>query len=121
MADGAEKTTADADEEPEFAEEIGRSATRKLHARREEEKRPVWSGLGLMGMVGWSVAVPTVVGVFLGRWLDSRAAGGEVRSWTLVMLAAGLALGCANAWRWVARENAYNRDLRKRNERKPPE
>ena len=53
-------------------------------------------------MVGWSVALPTLLGVGLGHWLDHRYAGS--RSWTLALLVAGLALGCLNAGCWVARE-----------------
>lgn len=96
--------------EKAFADSIGRSATRKITARHEP-RNTVWQGVGLMGMVGWSVAVPTLLGAFFGRWLDSRAAEGGSRSWTLVMLAAGVAVGCVNAWRWVARESARNRDF----------
>lgn len=95
------------DGKPSFAETIGRSVTRKLRARRDA-RHPVWQGLGLMGMVGWTVVVPTLIGVFTGLWLDSEQPGS--RSWTLTMLAAGLALGCVNAWRWVAKENAFNKD-----------
>lgn len=98
------------EEADEFAEKIGRSATRKIRAK-EQAKNPVWQGLGLMGMVGWSVAVPTIAGAFLGQWLDSRDPEGA-RSWTLVLIAAGVALGCINAWRWVAKESAHNRDIR---------
>ncbi len=96
------------DEEAAFTENIGRSVTRKLRAKIQA-KHPVWAGLGLMGMVGWSVAVPTLLGVFVGLWLDSEHPGS--RSWTLTFLAAGLVLGCVNAWRWVAKENAFNRDV----------
>jgi ATP synthase protein I len=113
-AGSARSTRAEsADGAAVFAESIGRSATRRIVAK-EEAKNPVWQGLGLMGMVGWSVAVPTLIGVFVGRWMDSRAGGDEGRSWTLVMLAAGVAVGCFNAWRWVAKENAYNKDIREK-------
>lgn len=96
------------DDEVSFTENIGRSVTRKLRAKRQA-KHPVWAGLGLMGMVGWSVAVPTLIGVFIGQWLDSTR--GDSRSWTLTLLAAGLVLGCVNAWRWVNKENSFNRDI----------
>jgi ATP synthase protein I len=38
----------------------------------------------------------------LGLWLDRRYPGPH--SWTLALLVAGLAIGCWNAWHWVARE-----------------
>ncbi len=77
-------------------------AARKLKAQRRVTQT-VWSGLGMMGMVGWSVAVATLLGAALGLWLDQRYPGG--RSWTLALLALGLTLGCFNAWHWVAKED----------------
>jgi ATP synthase protein I len=84
-----------------FADQIGVKAERKLHARRHSEQG-VWAGLGMMGLIGWSVAVPTVSGALLGLWLDEHHPGKH--AWTLALLMAGLVLGCANAWRWVAKE-----------------
>jgi len=85
----------------EFAENIGSSETRKMKARQNKSKG-VWFGLGMMGMIGWSVAIPTLIGVAIGIWLDINNAGHI--SWTITLLFAGLAVGCANAWYWVERE-----------------
>jgi len=85
-----------------FAEELDRQAERKLKARRDGSPG-VWSGLGMMGLVGWSVVVPTLLGAALGLWLDQRHTGAH--SWTLALLVAGLTLGCLNAWHWVAKED----------------
>jgi len=82
--------------------EVGARAARKLKARRNPTQG-VWFGLGMMGLVGWSVAVPTLLGAALGIWLDNSHPGS--RSWTLALLIAGLCLGCLNAWRWVAKED----------------
>ena len=49
------------------------------------------------------MAVPTVCGVLLGLWLDQRHPGGF--NWTLALLFAGLFIGCANAWHWIARQD----------------
>jgi ATP synthase protein I len=92
--------------EPTFAGEIGVKATRKIKARKSTQG--VWFGLGMMGLVGWSVVVPTLLGAALGIWLDKHHPGGH--SWTLALLVAGLALGCLNAWRWIAREGKAMRD-----------
>lgn len=83
-----------------MATQVGAKAVRKLKARRSTQG--VWFGLGMMGLIGWSVVVPTLLGAALGVWLDQKYPGG--RSWTLALLVAGLALGCINAWLWVARE-----------------
>ena len=93
--------------EPTTADQIGQKAARKLHARKHGTPG-VWLGLGMMGLVGWSVAVPTFLGAALGLWLDKEYPGS--RSWTLALLVAGLMLGCINAWHWVAKEEKAMRD-----------
>jgi ATP synthase protein I len=93
--------------EPTLAEQVGSKASRKLRALRNPAPG-VWFGLGMMGLIGWSVVVPTLLGAALGLWLDGRYPGG--RSWTLALMAAGLTIGCFNAWHWVAREDRAMRD-----------
>ena len=85
-----------------FSQQVGDLAERKLKAQRHVT-RTVWSGLGMMGLVGWSVAMPTLLGAALGLWLDKRHPGGH--SWTLALMAIGLALGCFNAWHWIVKED----------------
>jgi len=85
-----------------FSHKVGAKATRKLKARRNPSAN-VWFGLGMMGLIGWSVAIPTLLGTGLGLWLDKQHPGG--RSWTLALLVAGLVIGCFNAWHWVDKEN----------------
>lgn len=89
------------DDRGDLRDEVGRKAERKLRARREGD-RGVWFGLGMMGLVGWAVAVPTVVGIAVGLWLDRRTAG--TISWTLTGLLLGVVVGCLNAWYWIRRE-----------------
>jgi ATP synthase protein I len=92
--------------EPSFAEEIGAKATRKIKARKSTPG--VWFGLGMMGLVGWSVVVPTLLGAALGIWLDKHHPGKH--PWTLALLVVGLAVGCLNAWYWVAKEEKAMQD-----------
>ena len=92
---------------PTLAEQIGAKAARKLKARRKPGQG-VWFGLGMMGIIGWSVVVPTLLGAALGLWLDKYHSGKHAR--TLALLVAGLALGCLNAWHWVAKEDKAMRD-----------
>ncbi len=92
---------------PGFAEQAGTKAARKLKARRDAAQG-VWFGLGMMGLIGWSVAVPTLLGAALGLWLDERHPG--THSWTLALLVAGLTIGCLNAWHWVAKQDKTMRD-----------
>ena len=104
MSDGPQRTPKKA---PDFAAHIGAKAARKLTARRNATP-DVWFGLGMMGLIGWSVVVPTLLGAAIGLWLDRRHPG--TRSWTLALLMAGLALGCVNAWHWVAKEGQAMRE-----------
>jgi ATP synthase protein I len=92
--------------QPDFAAQVGAKAARKLNARKSTQG--VWFGLGMMGLVGWSVAVPTLLGAALGIWLDKHHPGKH--PWTLALLVAGLALGCLNAWHWVAKEDKAMRE-----------
>jgi ATP synthase protein I len=92
---------------PDFAGQVGAKAARKLKARRDPAPG-VWSGLGMMGLIGWSVVLPTLLGAALGRWLDHHHVGSH--SWTLALLVAGLVLGCFNAWRWIDKEDRAMRE-----------
>jgi ATP synthase protein I len=94
------------DDPTDFARQVAAKAARKLNAQRAGT-RTIWFGLGMTGLIGWSVAMPTLVGALLGMWWDRRHPGPH--SWTLALLVAGLSLGCANAWHWVSRqERAMN-------------
>ena len=92
--------------EPTFAVQVGAKADRKIKARKSTQG--VWFGLGMMGLIGWSVVVPTLLGAALGIWLDKHHPG--THPWTLALLVAGLAIGCLNAWFWVAKEDKAMHD-----------
>ncbi|MEX5728801.1 ATP synthase protein I [Rhodovulum iodosum] len=91
------------DQNGDKAAAIARKAARKEAAEKRGEGRGVWFGLGMFGLVGWAVAVPTLLGIALGVWLDRVAPAGF--SWTLALLLGGVALGCLNAWWWVSKES----------------
>jgi ATP synthase protein I len=91
----------------DFAIRIGNKATRKLKAKRNGTSG-VWFGLGMMGLVGWAIVVPTLLGAAIGVWLDKHFPGDH--SWTLSLLVAGLTLGCFNAWRWIDKETQTLRE-----------
>ncbi len=85
-----------------LSDEIGHRAERKRRSR-EQEKSTAWFGLGMFGLVGWSVAIPSLLGIALGMWLDRHWPG--LPSWTLTFLIIGIALGCLNAWYWIKQES----------------
>jgi ATP synthase protein I len=90
--------------EKQFGERVGHKAERKRRARREKE-RPVWFWLGMFGLVGYAVAIPTIIGVAIGLWLDRTLE--DEASWTLTFLLIGVLLGCLNAWYWVKQESRH--------------
>lgn len=83
-------------------EQVQKKAARRRWARARK-KRTVWFGFGMFGLIGWAVAIPTVLGILLGIWLDRHWPTDQI-SWTLSLLFVGIFLGCINAWRWVSRE-----------------
>ena len=78
-----------------LSEQVAKKEQRKMNARREQG-RSIWYGLGMFGLVGWSIAVPTLIGIALGIWID--------RTWqpmfscTLMCLFVGVVIGCSIAW-----------------------
>ena len=110
MVDEAEERRDVVTPKETLSEQVGVKARRKINARRHAE-RNVWFGLGMMGLVGWTVMIPTLLGAALGRWIDHEHPGRH--SWTLALLVAGLVIGCASAWYWIAKEDqAIGRELR---------
>jgi len=92
-------------EEPEHPERLDK-AVRTTRERREkwkrEGERSLGQNLALIGALGWTIVVPTLAGLFAGRWIDSTFGTGIF--WTLSLLVLGLAIGCAMAWRRIHSE-----------------
>ena len=84
----------------ELSEKVEKKERRKLRARQQD--RSIWYGLGMFGLIGWSIAIPTLIGIAVGIWMD--------RTWqhsfscTLLCLFLGIAVGCSIAWYWIKRE-----------------
>lgn len=89
----------------QFVDDVGKKAVRKAQARHKDRRGSIWFGLGTFGMVGWSVAVPTLIGILLGIWLDQATS--MQFSWRLTLMFVGLGIGCLNAWYWIAKERQH--------------
>jgi ATP synthase protein I len=92
---------------PPLDERVGAQERRKVRARRQATNG-IWLGFATFGLIGWSVAVPTLLGIALGIWLDHYHP--MALSWTLTLLGVGIFLGCLNAWHWVSREHRTLRE-----------
>lgn len=78
--------------------------------QRRQQRHQAWlrdgglsvaSKLGQIGVLGWIIVTPMLIGMFGGRWLDHRFGSGLF--WTAPLLMLGAALGCWSAWRWMMR------------------
>jgi ATP synthase protein I len=80
-------------------------AVRTRRERRErwqrEGERSIGQNLAMIGVLGWTIVTPTLIGIFLGRWIDRTFGSGIF--WTLGLLVAGLTLGCWLAWQRMHR------------------
>lgn len=83
--------------EDQFLEKIQRDSAKKIKAQKEGNE--IMFGLGLFGIVGWSIAIPTIIGIALGTYLDKRFTQGF--SWTITLLFGGVMFGAFNAWHWI--------------------
>ena len=81
-----------------FAEQVARKEALRLRGLRHKDET-VWFGLGMFGIIGWAVAIPSLVGVALGLWIDRTWP--SQYSWALMFLIAGVIVGCINATYWV--------------------
>lgn len=81
---------------------IRRRAARLEKMRKQKSYSPL-QGFGAFGVIGWSVALPTVGGALLGMWLNKVAP--QTFSWTITLILGGLVLGIIFSASWVAEQN----------------
>lgn len=72
---------------------------RQKRDRNRHEDVPVSRRLAQIGVLGWIVVTPMLIGIFAGRWLDRTFETGLF--WTAPLLMIGLGLGCWFAWKWM--------------------
>ena len=73
---------------------------RRRRAISADRELTVPRQLARIGVLGWIVVTPTLLGFFGGRWLDRTLLGGGMQL-SLGLLFLGLVLGCWSAWRWI--------------------
>ena len=87
---------------PERLDEAVRTRRERSARWQREGERSLGRNLAMIGALGWTIVVPTLAGIFLGRWLDRQFESGIF--WTLGLLVLGLAAGCTLAWKRIGRE-----------------
>ena len=79
--------------------------------RRQSERRQQWIRegepsvarfVGQIGVLGWIIVTPILVGLFVGRWLDQKLGTGIF--WSAPLLLVGVAIGCWSAWTWMHKQ-----------------
>lgn len=86
--------------EEKFKKILAQKEKAKIIAK--QKKNTMWLSLGMIGLVGWSIVIPTFIGIAIGIVVDKKFP--SQFSWTLMFLFLGLIIGCINAWYWVAKE-----------------
>jgi ATP synthase protein I len=71
----------------------------RLRRKLREGDPSIARRLAQIGVLGWIVVVPMLIGIYLGHWMDHRFYTGVF--WTAPLLLIGLAIGCWSAWRWM--------------------
>lgn len=100
------------DEKPQEEKEDASAAAIRQRTERMQKTRndkgPKYSslsGLSVFGVIGWSIAIPTVAGAFLGMWLNRVTP--QSFSWPIALILGGVVIGAIGAWRWI--EKSYDK------------
>ncbi len=79
--------------------------------RKQQERRKRWQSegepsmarfIGQIGVLGWIIVTPTLIGLFVGRWLDHTFGTGIF--WSAPLLLVGVAIGYWSAWKWMHKQ-----------------
>jgi ATP synthase protein I len=92
------------------ADALARAAREAVQLTRRAELEPepsLGSRLGQIGILGWTIVLPTLLGLAVGHWLDKRFATGVFFSAPLLMV--GAAIGLWSAWKWMHRQTRQDR------------
>ncbi|WP_051516508.1 AtpZ/AtpI family protein [Herbaspirillum sp. RV1423] len=89
---------SDADPEQEVTSGVRRRLERRRSWLRDGD--PTLARLfARVGVLGWMIVAPMLLGLLLGRWLDRSFGTGIF--WSAPLLFVGGAIGCWSAWKWM--------------------
>ena len=81
-----------------LVEEVRRHRARRDRWLREGDMS-VGRRLAQIGVLGWIFVVPTLAGLFFGRWLDAQFSTGIF--WSAPLMLLGVCAGGWTAWKWM--------------------
>jgi ATP synthase protein I len=84
-----------------LADTVRRQRRRRQHWLREGEPSMA-RFVGQIGVLGWIIVAPTLIGLFIGRWLDQKFGTGIF--WSAPLLLIGVVVGCWSAWQWMHKQ-----------------
>jgi ATP synthase protein I len=83
-------------------DEAARRAVQREAQSRDDPEPSLGRRLGQIGVLGWAIVVPLLLGLFIGRWLDRLFGSGVLFAAALLFL--GAAFGLWSAWRWMHKQ-----------------
>jgi ATP synthase protein I len=84
-----------------MADAVRKRRERQVRWRLEGELS-VARFVGQIGILGWIIVAPTLLGLFIGRWLDRTFGAGIF--WSAALLVLGVTVGFWSGWRWMQRQ-----------------
>jgi ATP synthase protein I len=61
---------------PERLEEAVKKRRERRARWQREGERSLGQNLAMIGTLGWTIVTPTLIGIFVGRWLDQEFGSG---------------------------------------------
>lgn len=86
---------------------------RKAKARQGRNDRLLFFNAAILGIYGWHITIPVILGIIGGKLLDKYVPLPPM-SWTFNCVLIGFFMGVYNANRWVQNEG-YKKNIRSRN------
>ncbi|WP_434666966.1 AtpZ/AtpI family protein [Paraburkholderia sp. A3BS-1L] len=90
--------------EPDHVARAAREAAVRESRGRAQPEPSLGSRLGQIGILGWTIVLPTLAGLVIGRVLDRLFGTRVFFSAPLLML--GAAAGLWFAWKWMHRQDS---------------
>ncbi|MCL7461385.1 AtpZ/AtpI family protein [Pseudomonas sp. NW5] len=91
------------DEQPDrHLDDAARRAVARETQARDDPEPSLGRRLGQVGVLGWVIVGPLLLGLFVGRELDRWLDTGV--TFSAALLCVGVGVGLWAAWRWVQRQ-----------------